>query len=88
MNRRRAAQLLVAAPVAVVAARAQERSKPSGAASCLAAMETGLTAAERARLRKAIGGLESSLEVIRDFAVPADADPAMHFRPIRLKRRG
>jgi hypothetical protein len=87
ISRRTVHKLLLAAPAAALAApdtRAQD-PQPSAFASCIAAAETTLSADERARLTKAIGGLEQSLKIIREFDVPADAYPAMVFRPLRSR---
>ena len=87
ISRRTIHKLLLAAPAAAFAATdtAAQTSKPSAFAACIAAAETTLSADERGRLAKAIGGLEQSLKVIRDFDVPADAYPAMLFRPMRSR---
>ncbi len=88
ISRRDVHKLLLTAPAAALASTdiAGQAARPSGFASCIAAGETSLSAAERARLVKAIGGLEGSLKEIRHFKVPADADPAMHFAPVRSRR--
>ena len=90
ISRRAVHKLLLAAPGAAVAsagAAAQTR-KPSAFAACIAGAETSLSAAERKRLATAIAGLEGALEVIRGFKVPADTEPAMHFRPLGRRRAG
>jgi hypothetical protein len=85
ISRRTLHKLLLTAPAAALASTetAAQGAQPSAFAACVAASETTLSAAERGRLAKAIGSLEASLKIIRDFKVPADADPAMHFRPLR-----
>ena len=87
ISRRTLHKLMLAAPAAALTATDADAQapKPSAFAACIAATETTLTAAERRRLAKAIGGLEQSLEVIREFTVPADVSPAMHFRPMRSR---
>lgn len=87
ISRRTLHKLLLAAPAAALTSAdgVAQSAKPSGFASCVAASETTLSAAERGRLAAAIGGLEQSLKAIREFKLPADADPATHFRPMRSR---
>ena len=86
ITRRDVHKLLLTAPAAALAAtEITAQGKPSAFAACVAASEPSLSADERARLAKAIGGLEGSLKVIREFKVPPDADPAMHFAPLRSR---
>lgn len=87
ISRRTLHKLLLTAPAAALASpeTAAQDAQPSSFAACLAATETTLNADERARLAKAIGSLEQGLKIIRDFKVPSDADPAMHFRPRRSR---
>jgi hypothetical protein len=86
ISRRTLHKLLLAAPAAALTSDAAGQTpKPSALAACIAATEPTLSAAERGRLTKAIGGLEQSLREIREFKLPADADPAMHFRPMRSR---
>jgi hypothetical protein len=91
ISRRTAGKLLLAAPAlpaaAIAAAQSEPPPKPSPFASCIAASEHTFSAEERARLEKAIGGLEQSLKTIREFKLPPDTDPAMHFRPLQSPRR-
>ena len=76
-----------ALPAAIAAAQPQEPPKPSTFASCIAASETTLSVEERARLEKSLAGLEQSLKVIREFKLPADADPAQRFTAMKSRRR-
>jgi hypothetical protein len=87
ISRRTLHKLLLTAPAAALASAepAAQSGQPSSFAACVAATETTLSAEERARLAKAIGSLEQALKIIRDFKVPMDADPAMHFRPMRSR---
>ena len=87
ISRRALHKLLLAAPAAALTSADADAQtpKPSGFASCIAASETTLSPAERGRLAAAIGGLEQSLKAIREFKLPPDADPAMHFRPMRSR---
>jgi hypothetical protein len=87
ITRRDVHKLLLTAPAAALAATdsSAEQAKPSAFAACIAASEASLSADERARLAKAIAGLEGSLKVIREFKLPPDADPAMHFTPLRSR---
>jgi len=91
ISRRTVNRLLLAAPglpaAALAAAQPSAPPKPSAFAACIAASEPSLTADERARVEKSLGGLEQSLKAIRDFKVPPDADPAMYFRPLKSRRR-
>jgi hypothetical protein len=88
MSRRTLHKILLTGPAAALASArpAAQPAAPSARAACLAASETTFTAVERDRLAKAIGGLEQSLKAIRDFKVPADADPAMRFQPMQSRR--
>ena len=87
ISRRTLHKLLLTAPAAalVCTEAASQSAQPSPFAACLAATEATLSADERGRLAKAIGSLEQGLKIIRDFKVPSDADPAMHFRPMRSR---
>ena len=90
ISRRTAGKLLLTAPAlpaaAFAAAQVADAPKPSTFAACVAASDPSLGADERARVEKGIGSLESSLAAIRDFKLPADADPALRFSA--LKSRG
>jgi hypothetical protein len=87
ISRRTLHKWLLTAPAAALASRdtAAQSAPPSPFAACVAATETTLSADERARLAKAIGSLEQSLKIIREFKVPADTDPAIRFSPLRSR---
>ena len=91
ISRRSIGKLLLAAPAlpaaAALAAQADPAPKPSAFASCIAASETTLDADERARVEKALGGLEQSLKTIRDFKLPANADPTLRFSAMKSKAK-
>jgi hypothetical protein len=84
ISRRRAAQLMFAAPA--VALAAQDAPSTPSLGACIVATETSLTAEERVRFEKALGGLEGSLKRIRDFTLPPGTAPAMQFRPRKSPR--
>jgi len=85
LTRRAVAQMLLAWPLAGLAA--DEKKAASPRAGCLAATEPGLSADERARLEKSIADGEKSLAVIRDFKLPPDVAPSLRFRAMKSKRR-
>ena len=91
ISRRAVNRLLLAAPglpaAALAAAQPAAPPKASAFAACIAASEPSFSADERARLEKSLGSLEQSLKAIRDFKLPADADPAMYFHPVKSRGR-
>lgn len=93
ITRRSLTRLLLAAPALPAAALALSGDnppdgppRPSPFAACIAATDTSLSADERKRLETALGGLERSLKIVREFPLPADADPAFRFAPLRSRR--
>lgn len=85
-TRRAMSQMLLAWPLAALAA-ADEKKESSARAGCLAATEPGLSADERVRLEKSIADGEKSLAVIRDFKLPPDVAPSLRFQAMKSKRR-
>jgi len=86
LTRRALSQMLLAWPLAALAA-AGEKKDASARAGCLAATEPGLSADERTRLEKSIADGEKSLAVIRDFKLPPDVAPSLRFEAMKSKRR-
>jgi len=87
LTRRDLAKLLLVLPAAN--ALAAEEPKPpavSEAGAFLAAHEPGLSDEERERLRKGLADQEKALAVVRDFKLPPDADPALHFSALRSRK--
>lgn len=84
LTRRALAQMLLAMPLARLAAGDEKEASPR--ARCLAAAEPGLSSDERARLEKSIAEGEKSLSVIRDFKLPPDVAPALRFQAMKSKR--
>ncbi|HWX25304.1 MAG TPA: hypothetical protein VN083_09695 [Vicinamibacteria bacterium] len=88
MSRRTLGKLFLAVPVASWAARpASAAEPPSEAAEFIASHEPGLSAEERERLRKSLGEQEKALKTVREFTLPADVAPALHFRPLPSRKR-
>ena len=86
LTRRAMAQMLLAWPLAGLAA-ADEKKTTSPRAGCLAATEPGLSADERERLEKSIADGEKSLAMIRDFKLPPDVAPSLRFQAMKSKRK-
>jgi hypothetical protein len=88
ISRRSMNRLLLAAPIAAVAAgsAAQDSPKPSPLAACLVSSDTTLGADDRARAEKGIAGVEQALSAVRDFKLPPDTDPAFRFAPMMSRR--
>jgi hypothetical protein len=82
-------KLLLAAPVLPLTAAAQSLAPAATSpfAACIAASETSLSSQDRIRLEKNIGSLEQALRAVRDFQLPADADPSLRFTPMRSPRK-
>ena len=89
-RRRDFARILLAVPALPSFARAQgdeEPEKPSPTAECIAAQETALSDSERAALKKSITGFDKTVQVVRDFKVPADIPPAVRFTALKSPRK-
>src|SRR5215510_11077569 len=88
ITRRDLAKLLLALPAASAAAAADSKpAAPSEAGEFIAAHESGLSPDERERLRKALADQEKALAVVREFKLPAEADPALRFSSQRSRRQ-
>jgi hypothetical protein len=76
-----------APPAAPAAEPPAAEPKAEPLADLLAGQEEGLTAEERARVKKDIAELEASLRKLRDFPVANDVPPAGTFMALKSKRR-
>jgi len=85
-SRRAFGKLALAVPAAL-ALRARADDKPPELAELLAGREPGLSEEERKRLAKGIGEALKPLQAVRDFKLPADADPAFRFSARRSGKR-
>ena len=85
LTRRALAQMLLAMPLARLAAGEEKEASPR--ARCLAATEPGLSSDERTRLEKSIAEGEKSLTVIREFKLPPDVAPSLRFQAMKSKNR-
>jgi hypothetical protein len=88
-SRRTFGKLMLALPAATLAATAgaeEKAAEPPEVARALAGLEPGLSDEERTRLAKALGDSLKPLQTVRDFKLPADADPAFRFRALPSKR--
>jgi len=85
LTRRALAQMLLAMPLARLAAGEEKEASPR--ARCLAATEPGLSSDERTRLEKSIAEGEKSLTVIREFKLPPDVAPSLRFQAMKSKKR-
>jgi hypothetical protein len=87
MSRRALGQLFLALPAARLAASSLATDeRPSPEADFIATHEPGLSAEERERLKKGLADQEKALKTVRDFPLPFDLPPALHFRPLPSKR--
>jgi len=86
LTRRAMSQMLLAVPLARLAA-ADEKKEASPRAACFAATEPGLSTDERVRLAKSIADDEKALTVIRDFKLPPDVAPSLRFQAMKSKKR-
>jgi hypothetical protein len=89
LRRRDVARMLLAlsAAPALVHAGEEKKDATSPLAEFLAGQETGLSPAEQAALKKAVVGLEKSLEAIRNFELPPNAAPSVRFEALRSRSR-
>ena len=85
-TRRAFGKLVLTLPAATLAGSAAAEEKPQELGDLLAAREPGLSEDERKRLQKMIGDAQKPLQVVRDFKLPEDADPAFRFRALRSTR--
>jgi hypothetical protein len=86
LTRRALSQMLLALPLAGLAAP-DDKKDASPRAACFVATEPGLSADERARLEKSLVDGEKALAVIRDFKLPPDVAPALRFQAMKSKKR-
>jgi hypothetical protein len=94
ISRRTMGRMLLAAPAAVTLPQQKPEQKPpekpparpSELAEFIAAQESGLSPAERERLKKNVTETEQALAAIRDFKLPPDVAPALRFRALKSDR--
>jgi hypothetical protein len=87
MSRRTLGKLLLAVPAASWAARPLGAAEPpSETAEFIATHEPGLSPEERERLKKSLGDQEKALKTVREFKLPFDVAPALHFRPLPSRK--